>query len=100
MVDEKIIYKGDDTDFGGGCLMRVKIINPLGIELSKIKIQIGCVEKYYYPPFEEYLIVNLSSEETKCIKDVNTGYLAAFDKDGKQRTAEGKVIIKAKNKVV
>lgn len=99
-MQEKTIYRGDDTEFGGENLLKIHINNPNNIELLKAEFKIGCIKKEFVAPLPEIIIVNLSAEETEKLKDIQTGHIAVWDKKGKKRTAEGGVIIKAKNKVV
>lgn len=99
-MQEKTIYRGDDTGFGGENLLTIKISNPLNVELEKAEFRVGCITKTFFPPLGDVIRVNLDAEETEKLKDINTGYIAVWDKNGKKRTAEGGVIIKTKNKVV
>ena len=99
-MQETTIYRSDDTDFAGDTLLKIVLHNSLNVELSKAEFKIGCITKKINAPIPEVIEINLNSEETEKLKDVNTGYLAVWDMNGKKRTAQGGVVIKTKNKVV
>lgn len=46
------------------------------------------------------ITINLTSEQTALLKDVNECYLAVYDEEGRKRTCEGQLTFTSKRRVV
>lgn len=113
MTEIKTIYRGDDTDFGGGCLATVTIRKFRSFEVIKAQFRMGAILKEFDLTNVEWieaeglndyvqttLKINFDAKETKQLRTSNDGYMALFDKEGKKRTAKGSLTIKTNNEVV
>lgn len=93
------LRQGDNTKAFGGNFITIFMDNPAHIPVSKVIFSVGCIEKSYIKP-EFPLYINFNSKETKALNYINTGYLTAFDVDGKQMTCEGSITFYCINGVI
>jgi len=99
MSTNQSIYKGDDTGSFGNTFITIDINNPLGYPISKAIFVCGCIEKSFENPIFP-LTVNFTSEETRKLGAINTGYLVVYDSQGRQRTCNGSITFNATKGVI
>lgn len=96
----RIYYKGDDFNSFNQDWVEIELDFPDDWIISKAAFKVGNlpVMVFHNPVFP--LKVNLTSEQTTDLKDVNTCYLAIFDEEGRKQTLEGSWSFVARNEVV
>lgn len=89
------IYKGDDIGAFGGKII-VNLNNPGGYTITRAEFQCGCfyqnIENPVFP-----LVFKPSREYTAKFGTVNACTLRIYDENGLRTTANGTMIIRAKN---
>lgn len=109
MSEEHIIFKGDNTAAFGNSFITITVKNPLLYPISKLLFVINggdaikpkeFTDEDNFQRAEITLTANLDSEETKKLKDKNTGNLVAYDMQGQQATCVQTLIFNAKNGVI
>lgn len=93
------LYKGDNTEAFGNNLLTINVNNITGHTITKAEVRIGSILKTFNNPSFP-LTVNLSEEETDVLNYTNDAYIALYDEEGRKKTAEGTVIIKAQKRRV
>lgn len=93
-------YKGDDFDAFDQKWAQIELDFPEDWIISKADFKVGNlpVMRFTDPVFP--LDVNLTSEQTVNLKDVNTCYMAIYDDKGKKQTLEGSWTFQAEDEVV
>jgi hypothetical protein len=109
MTEEHIVFKGDNTAAFGNNFITIMVKNPLLYPISKLLFVINggdaidpkeFTDEDNFQREEIILKVNLDSDETKKLKDKNTGNLIAYDMQGQQATCVQTLIFNAKNGVI
>lgn len=93
-------YKGDDFDAFDQEWAKIELDFPEDWIISKADFKVGNlpVMRFNNPIFP--LDVNLTSEQTTNLKDVNTCYMAIYDDLGRKQTLEGSWTFQAEDEVV
>ena len=93
-------YKGDDFGAFGEDWILIDPELPDDWVVSKAEFRVGNlpVMRFLNPVFP--IPVNLTSEQSANLKDVNTCYLAVYDEEGRKRTLNGSWTFVAENEVV
>ena len=97
--DPNNIYRYDDTDAFGQNFMTINATIPEGWVISKAIWKAGSVEKVFQNPVFP-ITVNLNSEESGKLKNINTCYLAVYDQNNKKQTCNGSLKFITKAEVV
>lgn len=93
-------YKGDDFDAFDQEWAQIELDFPEDWIISKAEFKVGNlpVMRFTDPVFP--LDVNLTSEQTVNLKDVNTCYMAIYDDLGRKQTLSGSWTFQAEDEVV
>ena len=97
--NSKSIYRGDDTGAFGQTFLTIEALIPEEWEVTKAIWKAGEVVKVFPNP-NFPLSLNLSHEESLKLQNINTCYLAVYDKDGLKQTCEGSLTFTTKAEVV
>lgn len=97
-----ILYKGDDTDAFGQNLLTINIRNiPDGYTVERMEVKIGSLDIIEVDDFTEFPVrINLNSEQTRELSDINTVYIALYDNEGLKKTINKSITFTAKSEVV
>lgn len=91
----KSVYKGDDIGAFGGRIT-VNINNPAGYTITRAEFQCGCFYADVINPIFP-LVFKPTREYTAKFTTINPCTLRLYDENGLRSTAEGTMVIKAKN---
>ena len=93
-------YKGDDYNAFGENWVLIELDFPEDWVISKAEFKVGNLPlmKFIDPVFP--IVVNLTSEQTINLKDVNTCYMAIYDEENRKKTLDGSWTFKAEDEVV
>lgn len=88
------IFRSDDTRAFGQDWLEINAEFPddtWASRISKAEFKVGQlpVMTFDNPTFP--FVVNLTSEQTALLKDVNNCYLAVYDEEGRKQTCEGQL---------
>ena len=97
------IYRGDSTAAFSQNFLEICAEFPddtWAERVSKAEFKVGPlpVMTFENPVFP--LTVNLTSEQTALLKDVNDCYLAVYDENGLKQTCEGQLTVASRRRVV
>ena len=93
-------YKGDDFGAFDENWVEINLDYPEEWIISKVGFKVGNLPTMNIEDPEFPLYINLTSEQTAGLKDVNTCYLAVYDAEGNKRTCEGSWTFVAADEVV
>ena len=92
-------HQGDNTGAFGNTFIKIFLKNPAEVVVSKVVFTVGCINKVFENP-EFPLYVNFNSKETSVMPYENTGYLTAYDSEGRPMTCKGSVTFYVVNGVI
>lgn len=92
-------HQGDNTGAFGNTFIKIFLKNPDEVVISKVVFTVGCINKEFENP-EFPLFVNFNSRETASMPYENTGYLVAYDSEGRPLTCKGSVTFYIVNGVI
>ena len=93
-------YKGDDFNAFGEDWVEIELDFPEDWLISKAEFKVGNLPTMRFPNPIFPLVVNLTSEQSANLKDVNTCYMAIYDEEGRKKTLDGSWTFLAENEVV
>ena len=93
-------YKGDDFNSFGETWVLIELEFPEDWVISKAEFRVGNLPVMRFPNPVFPIPVNLTSEQTSSLKDVNTCYLAIYDEEGRKKTVSGSWTFIAEDEVV
>ena len=96
------LFKGDDTNSFGQNFLTINIKNiPDGFTVERMEVKIGSLDIIEVDDFTEFPIrINLNSEQTRELSDVNTIYIALYDNEGLKKTINNSITFTARSEVV
>lgn len=96
------LFKGDDTNSFGQNFLTINIKNiPDGFTVERMEVKIGSLDIIEVDDFTEFPIrINLNSEQTRELSDVNTIYIALYDNEGLKKTINKSITFTARSEVV
>lgn len=94
-----MLHRGDDTNAFGAKFLEIYLENATGLKISKAEFRCGEVLKTIKDP-KFPLLIDLTTDESIKLRDINNAYLAIYDKDGLKRTCEGSITFETVKKVV
>lgn len=99
MIDNNILYRGDDTDAFGQEYMTINVNIPEGWVVKKAEWRAGSVLKEFKNPVFPISIVLDSSESAK-LQNINVCYLALYDEQDRKQTCQGSLKFATREEVV
>lgn len=102
-MSNREIFRGDSTMAFGSDWLEIDAEFPDDtwaerISMAQFKVSNLPVMTFENPVFP--LTINLTSEQTALLKDVNDCYLAVFDENGYKLTCEGQLTFTSRRRVV
>lgn len=93
------LFRGDDTAAFGQNWLRIEADYPLDWVVTRCDFKVGNLPVMTFENPEFPIDVNLTSSQTKLLKDVNSCYLSLYDEDDLKITCEGTFIFETRKQV-
>lgn len=94
------LFRGDDTNSFNQVWGVINAEFPEDWIVIGAEFKVGNLPALYFDNPEFPIEVNLSTEQTALLKDVNTCYLALYDEQGRKQTCEGSFTFKTRKRAV
>lgn len=93
------LFRGDSTAAFNNTWLRIEADYPSDWEISRCDFKVGNLPVMVFDDPEFPIDINLTSSQTKLLKDTNSCYLSLYDKDGLKLTAEGTFTFETRKQV-
>lgn len=93
------IFRGDSTAAFGMTFLRIEADYPTDWIVTRCDFKVGNLPVMTFDNPEFPIDINLTSSQTKLLKDVNSCYLSLYDENDFKLTCEGTFIFETRKQV-